>query len=173
MGATRIDELRSSIRGTVIQPGDTGYDAARKVHNGMIDKRPALIVQCVDLSDVMAKVNYARTNNALLAVRGCGHNGGGLGTCDDGVVIDLSMMKGVRADPIARTVRVGAGCTWADVDHGTHPFGSSRGSGSSQRPEDHRVVQGLLRRLASVFGGWRVRELHDGRRPGTGPGAVP
>jgi FAD/FMN-containing dehydrogenase len=123
MGATPIDQLRSSIRGTIIQPGDPTYDSARKVHNGMIDKRPALIVRCVDVADVMATVNYARTNNELLAIRGGGHNGGGLGTCDDGVVIDLSMMKGLRADPVARTVRVGPGCTWADVDHATHPFG--------------------------------------------------
>jgi FAD/FMN-containing dehydrogenase len=123
MGATQIDQLRPAIRGTIIQPEDSAYDTARKVHNAMIDKRPTLIVQCVDVADVMATVTYARTNNALLAIRGGGHNGGGLGTCDDGIVIDLSLMRGVRVDPLSRTVRVGAGCVWADVDHATHPFG--------------------------------------------------
>ena len=129
MGAMQLDQLRSSVRGTIVQPGDAGYAAARKVYNAMIDKRPALIVRCVDVADVIATVNYARATEALVAIRGGGHNGGGLGTCDDGVVIDLSPMKGVRVDPIARTVRVGGGCIFADVDHATHPFGLAVPSG--------------------------------------------
>ena len=129
MGAIQLDQLRSSVRGTIVQPGDAGYDAARKVYNAMIDKRPALIVRCVDVADVIAAVKYARATDALVAIRGGGHNGGGLGTCDDGIVIDLSPMKGVRVDPIARTARVGAGCIWADVDHATHPFGLAVPSG--------------------------------------------
>ena len=92
-----------------MQPGDSGYDAARKVYNGMIDKRPALIVRCVDVADVIAAVNYARSNDMLTAIRGGGHNGGGLGTCDDGLVIDLSPMKGIRVDPVARTAQRGCG----------------------------------------------------------------
>ena len=123
MTAIQIDQLRSSIRGGIVQPGDETYESARKVYNAMIDRRPALIVRCTDVADVIAAVDYARTNNLLTAVRGGGHNGGGLGTCDGGVVIDLSMMKGVRVDTAKRTARVGAGCTWADVDHATHPFG--------------------------------------------------
>src|SRR5205085_4625972 len=110
MAAIQIDQLRSNVRGTIIQPGDEAYESARKVYNGMIDKRPALIVRCVDLADVIAAVDYARTNNMLTAIRGGGHNGGGLGTCDGGLVIDVSTMKGVRVDRTARTVRVAAGC---------------------------------------------------------------
>src|SRR5262245_10350875 len=123
MGTISLDQLRSSIRGAIVQPGDAAYDTARKVYNGMIDKRPALVVRCADVADVIAAVNYARSNGMLTAIRGGGHNGGGLGTCDDGIVIDLSAMKGIRVDPIARTVRAGAGCLWGDVDHATHAFG--------------------------------------------------
>jgi FAD/FMN-containing dehydrogenase len=123
MATSQIEQLRSGVRGAIIQPGDESYESARKVYNGMIDKRPALIVRCADVADVMAAVNYARINNVLTAIRGGGHNGGGLGTCDDGLVIDLSAMKGIRVDPVGRTARVEAGCLWADVDHATHPFG--------------------------------------------------
>ena len=110
MPANQIEQLRTRVRGGIVQPGDPAYDSARKVYNGMIDKRPALIVQCVDVADVIAAVDYARTNDVLTAIRGGGHNGGGLGTCDDGLVIDLSAMKGVRVDPVARTAHVAAGC---------------------------------------------------------------
>jgi FAD/FMN-containing dehydrogenase len=89
----------------------------------MIDKRPALIVRCVDVADVIAAVDYARTNRMLTAIRGGGHNGAGLGTCEGGLVIDLSLMKGVRVDRAASTVRVAGGSVWGDVDHATHPFG--------------------------------------------------
>ena len=129
MAAIQIEQLRSSLRGALITPGDAVYDTARLVHNRMIDKRPALIVRCADVADVVAAIDYARTNNLLTAVRSGGHNGGGLGTCDDGVVIDLSAMKGVRVDPGARTVRVAAGNLWGDVDHATHPFGLAIPSG--------------------------------------------
>jgi len=123
MATETIDQFRARLRGELIKPSDPSYDTARKVYNGMIDKRPALIVRCADVADVMAAVNYARTNNVLTAIRGGGHNGAGLGTCDGGLVIDLSPMKGVRVDPAARTVRVAAGCVWGDVDHATHAFG--------------------------------------------------
>jgi FAD/FMN-containing dehydrogenase len=123
MAAIQLEQLRSSLRGDIVGPGDAAYDAARAVHNGMIDKRPALIARCTDVADVIAAVDYGRTNNLLIALRGGGHNGGGLGTCDGGIVIDLSRMKGVRVDAAARTVRVGAGSLWAEVDHATHPFG--------------------------------------------------
>jgi FAD/FMN-containing dehydrogenase len=115
--------FRQSLRGRVITPGDADYDAARALYNGMMNKRPRLIARCVDVADVIASVDFAREQGLLLAIRGGGHNGPGLGSCDDGLVIDLSTMKGVRVDPLARTVRVEGGCTSGDVDHATHPYG--------------------------------------------------
>jgi hypothetical protein len=126
---TAVEELRSRIRGSLLGRGDPGYDDAAAVYNGMIDKHPALIACCVDVADVIAAVNFARENNLTLAVRGGGHSGPGLGTCDDGLVIDLSPMKGIRVDTAARTVRAEGGCTWGDVDHATHPFGLATPSG--------------------------------------------
>lgn len=124
-----IDLLKSAIRGELIQPTDAKYDAARKVYNGMIDKRPRLIVRCADVADVIAAVRFGVSNELLTAVRGGGHNGAGLGTCDDGLVIDLSRMKGIRVNPADRTVRVEAGCVWGEVDHATHAFGMATPSG--------------------------------------------
>jgi UDP-N-acetylenolpyruvoylglucosamine reductase len=125
----RIDQLKTAIRGEVIQPADSNYDEARKVYNGMIDKRPKVIARCTDVADVMAAVRYGRENELLTAIRGGGHNAAGLGVCDGGLVIDLSRMKGIRVDPAARTVRVAAGCVWGDVDHATHAFGMATPSG--------------------------------------------
>jgi FAD/FMN-containing dehydrogenase len=118
-----LKRFQAGLRGLLIQPNDAGYDEARKVYNGMIDRRPRLIVRCLDVADVMAAVNFGRDNNMLVAVRGGGHNAGGLGVCNDGLVIDLSLMKYTRVDPKARTVLVGGGCTWGDVDHATHACG--------------------------------------------------
>ncbi|TPL10761.1 FAD-binding oxidoreductase [Mesorhizobium sp. B2-4-14] len=116
-------KLREGLRGELILREDGGYDEARRVYNGMIDKRPLLIARCADVADVITAVAYARDNDLLVAVRSGGHNGAGLGICDNGLVIDLSMMKGVHVDPKTRTVRVAPGCTSGDVDHATHPFG--------------------------------------------------
>jgi len=124
-----IKEFKANLRGGVIEPHDKGYDEARKVYNGMIHKRPRLIARCADVADVIQSVNFAREHNLLLAVRSGGHNGGGLGICDDGLVIDLALMKYTRIDPAARTVTVGAGCIWGDVDHATHVFGLATPSG--------------------------------------------
>jgi FAD/FMN-containing dehydrogenase len=124
-----VQALRSSLRGPLLTPGDAEYEGARQLYNAMIDKHPALIARCADVADVMRAVAFAREHNLLLAVRGGGHNGGGLGSCDDGLVIDLSRMKGVRVDPAARTVRVEGGATWGDVDHATHAFGMATPSG--------------------------------------------
>jgi len=121
--------LKSQLRGDLIQPGDASYDEARKLYNAMIDKKPGAIARCVDAADVMACVNHARSNGILLAVRGGGHNGPGLGSCDGGLVIDLSRMRGVRVDPVAKTAQVAGGCVWGDVDHATHPFGLAAASG--------------------------------------------
>jgi FAD binding domain-containing protein/berberine-like enzyme len=119
----KIDEFKAALRGELVQPGDASYAECCKVYNAMIDKKPAIIARCADATDVITAVNFGRTNNILIAVRGGGHNGGGLGTCDGGLVIDLSRLKYTRVDPKTKTVRVGGGCTWGDVDHATHPFG--------------------------------------------------
>jgi FAD/FMN-containing dehydrogenase len=124
-----INQLRQQLRGEVIVPGDPGYDEARRVYNAMIDKRPALIVQCVDPADVGTAISFARDHQLLVAVRSGGHNGAGLGVCEDGVVIDLSRMRGIRVDPAARTAWVEAGCLLKDVDAATHVFGLALPSG--------------------------------------------
>ncbi|HEY5768564.1 MAG TPA: FAD-binding oxidoreductase, partial [Terrimicrobium sp.] len=118
-----VSTFQQSHRGPVVGPGDADYDAARALYNGMIDKRPRLIARCVDVADVIAAVNFGRDQGLLVAIRGGGHSGPGLGSCNDGLVVDLSMMKSVRVDPANRTVRVDAGCTSGDVDHATHAFG--------------------------------------------------
>ena len=125
----KVNELRSQLRGQLLEPGGIGYDEARKVYNGMIDRHPALIARCVDVADVMYSVNFARENGVALAVRGGGHSGPGLGMIDDGFVVDLSEMKGIKVDPATQTVRVEGGCVWGDVDHATHPFGLTVPSG--------------------------------------------
>ena len=124
-----VKKFKSNLRGSVIEPGDRGYDDARKVYNGMIHKRPRLIARCADAADVIQSVNFARDQDLLLAVRSGGHNAGGLGICDDGLVIDLAPMKYTRVDPAARTAIVGGGCTWGDIDHATHVFGLATPSG--------------------------------------------
>ncbi len=121
--------LEAALRGGLIQPADEGYEAARTVYNAMIDRHPALIVQCEDVADVIAAVKFARDSALTVAIRGGGHNGAGLGVCDDGLVIDLSRMNGVHVDPVARTARVEGGATWGKVDHATHAYGLAAPSG--------------------------------------------
>lgn len=123
LGTSILDEFASQIRGEIVLPQDSAYDDTRKVYNGMINKHPGMIVKCVDVADVISAVNFGRENKLLVAVRGGGHNGGGLGLCDDGLVIDLSGIKFVRVDTSEQTVRVGGGNIWGEVDHATHPFG--------------------------------------------------
>ena len=129
LGKATIQAFKASLRGQLIQPADVDYESARRVYNGMIDKRPALIARCCDAADIMVAVNFARNHQLLLAVRGGGHNGGGLGTCEGGLVVDLAPMHGIWVDPTARTVRAEGGCTWANVDHATHAFGLATPSG--------------------------------------------
>jgi FAD/FMN-containing dehydrogenase len=126
---TKIPSFRASLRGELIEPSDSSYDAARKVFNAMIDRRPRLIARCADVADVMAAVNFGRDQKLLIAIRGGGHNAGGLGVCDHGLVIDLSPMSYVHVDPKKKTVLVGAGALWRDVDHATHAFGLAVPSG--------------------------------------------
>jgi len=118
-----VDALRSQIRGEIILPEDQNYDHARMVYNAMIDKHPAIIVRCRDVADVVYAVRFTRENNLPVAVRGGGHNGAGLGTCNDGLVIELSGLKSVRVNTENNTVRVGGGNLWGEVDHATHAFG--------------------------------------------------
>jgi FAD/FMN-containing dehydrogenase len=115
--------LAGVLRGELIAPGDEGYDEARSVHNGMIDRRPAAIARCANVADVIATVNFAREEGLDLSVRGGGHSVPGFGTNDGGVVCDLSAMRGIRVDPRRKTVRAEGGCTWGDLDHATHAFG--------------------------------------------------
>ncbi len=122
-------EQLGGFQGRLIGPDDADYDEARKVYNARHDKRPALIAQCASEDDVAMAVAFGRDQGLLIAVRGGGHNGAGLGTCDDGVVIDLSRMKDVSVNPQARTVRVGGGCTWGEVDGATNQHGLATPSG--------------------------------------------
>src|SRR5271154_2403276 len=124
-----IAALRGSLRGKLIEPGDPSFDEARKVYNAMINRSPRLIAQCADVADVMAAVKFGREEKLLMAIRGGGHNAGGLGVCDDGLVIDLSPMNYVLVDPKNKTVRTGGGALWRDVDHATHAFGLAVPSG--------------------------------------------
>ncbi|MDB5214427.1 MAG: oxidoreductase [Myxococcaceae bacterium] len=129
MAAMSTEQLRARVRGQLIQPEDGGYEEARHVYNAMVDRRPRLIARCVDVEDVMAAIAYGRENALPTAIRGGGHNGPGFGVVDEGLVIDLSPMRGVRVDPEARTARVGGGAVWGDVDHATHAFGLAAPSG--------------------------------------------
>ena len=118
-----VDEFKGSLRGELLQPGEQGYDEARKIWNGMIDKRPALVVRCAGVSDVINSVNFARTHNLVLAVRGGGHSFPGHSTCDGGLVIDLSPMKSVRVDPNKRTIRAEPGVKLGEFDRKCQAFG--------------------------------------------------
>jgi FAD/FMN-containing dehydrogenase len=126
---TQLDTFRGSLRGLLLQAGEPGYEHARRLYNAMIDKRPRLIVRCANVADVIHAVHYAREQGLPLAVRGGGHSGAGLGSCDDGLVIDLSALRGIRIDPAMRTARVEGGSTWGEVDHATHAFGLATVSG--------------------------------------------
>jgi FAD binding domain-containing protein/berberine-like enzyme len=118
-----IDHLREQVRGEVITPDDERYEQARQVYNAMIDRRPAVVVRCTNTGDVTAAVNFAREHQLDLAVRGGSHSVPGFGTCDDGVVIDLSGMRGVHVDPASSTARAEGGATWGDFNAATHAFG--------------------------------------------------
>jgi len=118
-----VQRLRLGFQGALLRSGDSGYETHRRVWNGMIDRRPALIARCQGAADVLAAVNLAREHDMLVAVRGGGHSVAGHSTCDGGLVIDLSLMRRVRVDPAAGTVVVEGGATWGDVDRATQAFG--------------------------------------------------
>src|ERR1700726_60437 len=118
-----VQKLADSLRGPLLGPGEGSYDEARKVWNGMIDRRPALIARCAGVADVIAAVRFARTHELLVSVRGGGHNITGNAVCDGGLMIDLSPMKGLRVDPQGRTARAEAGLTWGEYNRETQAFG--------------------------------------------------
>jgi FAD/FMN-containing dehydrogenase len=128
-GTAPFEELATTLRGELILPGDPGYDEARAVYNGMINKHPAGIARCSDTADVVSCVRFARQHGVDIAIRGGGHNAAGLGVADDALVIDLSRLRSTTVDPVNHTVRVDPGCTWGDVDHATVAFGMATPSG--------------------------------------------
>lgn len=123
LDSAAVETLGTSLRGRLIGPDHEDYDAARKVWNGMIDRKPALIARCAGAADVIQAVNFARTHDLLVSVRGGGHNVAGNAVCDDGIVVDLSSMKGIRVNPTNRTVRAEPGLTWREFDRETQAFG--------------------------------------------------
>jgi FAD/FMN-containing dehydrogenase len=134
MAKPTIEQLRERVRGAVIGPDEEGYEEARQVYNAMIDRRPGVVVRPANAGDVMAAVDFARENGLDLAVRGGSHGVPGFGTCDDGVVVDLSGMRGVRVDPAKRTARAEGGATWGDFNAATYPLASLRLAASSPPP---------------------------------------
>ena len=125
-----VEDFRGSLHGESLLPGDDGYDGARRIWNGMIDKRPAMIARCSGTADVINSVNFARENNLLISVRGGGHNFPGNSVCNDGLMIDLSRMTGVRVDPATKTVRAQGGTKWGAFDHETQAFGLAAPGGT-------------------------------------------
>ena len=134
-----LSKFRDAFRGRIIEPGDADYDAARVLWNGMFDERPRLIAQCTGVADVQTAIEFARESGLVVAVRGGGHSMAGASTCEDGIVIDLSPMHGVRVDPVARIASVQGGATWATVDRETQVFGLATTGGMVS----HTGVAGL------------------------------
>ncbi len=148
-----IEEFKASLRGQLLRPGDDGYHAARKVWNGMFDRRPALIARCAGTADVMSAVNFARDNRLQVAVRGGGHSFPGHSVCDGGLVIDLSPMKAIRVDPASRTARAQAGAKWIEFDHETQAFGlATTGGTASDTGIAGLTLGGGLGWLSSKYG---------------------
>ena len=130
LSADDLSGLRARTEGPVLLPGDDGYETARRVWNGNIDRRPGLIARCTGVADVQEAVNFARSKHLLVAVRGGAHNAAGNGTCDGGIVIDLSLMKGIRVDPVARTARAEGGVVWREFDRETQVYGLATTGGT-------------------------------------------
>ncbi|MDH5550564.1 MAG: FAD-dependent oxidoreductase, partial [Gemmatimonadota bacterium] len=148
----KIDEFKAHFRGDVLLPGDADYDDVRKIWNGMFDRRPAIIARCVGTSDVLNAVNFARVNNLLVAVKGGGHNSAGNAVCDDGIMIDLSLMRRVNVHPKKKTLRVDGGALLGDMDYETQLHGLAVSGGGIV---SHTGVGGLT--LGGGFG-WISRK---------------
>ena len=121
-GITVTDELAGAFNGALVAPGDAGYDEVRAVHNGLVDKRPGLIARCHNVADVRDAVNFGRDRGVEIAVRGGGHNVAGRAVCDGGLMIDLSLMRGVVVDPVRRRARAQGGVTWNEYNRATHAY---------------------------------------------------
>jgi FAD/FMN-containing dehydrogenase len=148
-----VRDLRDRFQGSLLRPGDEGYDSARQVWNGMIDRKPALIAQCLDTSDVVSAVNFARTHNLLVAVRGGGHSLAGYSVVDGGLVIDLSRMTSVLVDPSNQTARAEGGAKWRDFDNATQQFGlATTGGTNSDTGIAGLTLGGGLGWLAGTYG---------------------
>jgi FAD/FMN-containing dehydrogenase len=152
IGGARLEAFRGAVRGETLVPSDPGYDQARAVWNGMIDRRPAVVARCSGVADVMLCVELAREHDLLVSVRGAGHHIAGKAVCEGGLVIDLSRMRSVRVDPWARTARVGPGATLGDLDHETQAFALATPLGINSTTG----VAGLT--LGGGFG-WLTRKL--------------
>ena len=145
-----VAALAAGFRGQLLRPEDDGYDVARQVWNAMIDRRPALVARCAGVADVLSALAFARDNGLPLAVRGGGHNVAGNAVCDGGVVIDLTLMKGIRVDLAARTVRA-EGVTWGELDHETQAFGLATTGGAVSTTGIAGLTLGGGYRLAGTF----------------------
>ncbi len=154
LGEAAVSDFAANLRGPLLRQGDGGYDEARKVWNGMIDRRPALIARCMGVADVINSVNFARTHQLLVAVRGGGHNVAGNATCDGGLMIDLSEMNSIRVDPAQRTARAEAGATWGEFDRETQTFGLAAPGGqisTTALPGLPSAAGGAISRAAMVW----------------------
>ncbi len=148
-----VEKFRAVLRGRLLGADDDGYDEARKLWNGMFDRRPALIARCAGTADVISAVNFARENRLQVAVRGGAHSFPGHSVCDGGLVIDLSPMKGIRVDPVTRTARAQAGAKWIDFDHETQAFGlATTGGTASDTGIAGLTLGGGLGWLSSKYG---------------------
>jgi FAD/FMN-containing dehydrogenase len=145
LGEAMVEDLKASLQGPLFCPSEAGYDDARKIWNGMIDRRPALIACCRGVADIINSVNFVRTHGLLVAVRGGGHNVAGNAVCDGGLMIDLSGMRSVRVDPVQRTARAESGATWGEFDHETQVFGLATTGGQISTTGVARLTLG---------GGW-------------------
>jgi hypothetical protein len=153
LGDAAMEEFQKSLRGQLIRPGDGDYDEARKVWNGMTDKKPGLIVQCAGVADAISSVKFSRANGLLVAVLGGGHSVAGHSVCEGGLMIDLSRMKSVRIDPTKRTARAEGGAKWGDFDHATQAFGlATTGGTNSDTGIGGLTLGGGLGWLAGKFG---------------------
>ena len=148
-----VEGFKASLRGPLIFRDGAAYDETRKVWNGMIDRRPALIARCAGLSDVVAAVRFARSHELLVSVRGGGHNAPGVAVCEGGLMIDLAGMRGVHVDPARRTARAEGGATWADFDCETQAFGlATTGGAISHTGIGGLTLGGGLGWLAGKYG---------------------
>src|SRR6476646_10553918 len=129
LDTARVDAFAEQLHGSITRPTDTDYDEVRALYNAMIDKRPALIARCADVDDVVASVNFGRDQGLEIAIRCGGHNGPGLGSVDDGLMIDLSGLKTITVDPDASTAMIGGGALLGDVDAATHEHGMATPGG--------------------------------------------